>query len=795
MKRIILSILLGLFFLNGFAQQYTVSGTFTTQFKEPMAGVSVVVKGTATGTQTDFEGKYTLTLEQGNYTLIFSYIGYTTIEKQIILNKDLTLDVSLSEEEETLEEVFIQSIRVDADSPITHSNITKEELEKRNLGQDIPYMLNYLPSVVTTSDAGAGVGYTYLRVRGSDGARVNVTLNGIPFNDAESQGTFFVNLPDFTSSVESLQLQRGVGTSTNGSGAFGASLNILTDGVSEDAYGEISNSFGSYNTRKHNVKFSTGLLQDKVEIAGRLSTIQSDGYIDRATSDLKSYFLQASFVDENTLIKVLAFGGREETYQAYFGIDAETLANDRTFNPAGQYTDADGNIQFYDNEVDNYAQDHYQLLWNQRLNENWSTNVSLNYTYGRGYFEQYKEDEDFATYDADPIVVDGEEINTTDLIRRRWLDNDFYAVNANVNYKDSAWDISSGVFYSLYNGDHFGEVLYTEFPIGFDYKDRYYFGTGDKNEFSLFGKVTYRLNDQWSFFGDLQGRFVEYETSGVTSDLVTLDVTENYCFFNPKAGTSFQLNDENQFYFSYGKAHREPRRSDFEEGLFTAEKLDDYELGWRYKSPYVAVNTNLFYMDYKDQLVLSGAIDDVGAPIRTTSGSSYRLGVEIDATINISDQFTVRPNVALSTNKNRDFFFQRDGVLTNLGNTNISYSPEIVAGNSIAYRPINNLQIALLSKYVGEQFLGNIDSEASKLEGYFINDFNVFYELDNIPFVKSIVLSALVNNIFNVEYVSNGYFFTFDDDFSDPGTVTTVEGAGFYPQATTNFLVGATVKF
>ncbi|WP_114491162.1 TonB-dependent receptor [Candidatus Ulvibacter alkanivorans] len=696
---------------------------------------------------------------------------------------------------EALEEVLIKSVRVDADSPITHSNLDKEELEKRNLGQDIPYMLSYLPSVVTTSDAGAGIGYTYIRVRGSDASRVNVTLNGIPFNDAESQGTFFVNLPDFTSSVQNLQLQRGVGTSTNGSGAFGASLNILTDGVSETAYGEISNAVGSYNTRKHNVKFSTGLLNNRIEIAGRLSTIQSDGYIDRASSDLKSYFLHAAYLDRNTLIKALAFGGREETYQAYFGIDAETLANDRTFNPAGMYTDEDGNVKFYDNEVDNYAQDHYQLLWNQRYNNKWSSNVSLNYTYGRGYFEQYKEDEDFETYNFDPIEIGGETINTTDLIRRRWLDNDFYAVNANVNYKDNDVEVSSGAFFSTYSGDHFGEVIWAQFAGGSEIRDRYYFGVGDKNEFTVFTKATWRIDDQWSVFGDLQGRFISYETSGTTSDLITLNVDQSYSFFNPKAGASFQLNEKNQFYASYGRANREPRRSDFEQGIFTAEKLDDIELGWRYASEATNISTNLFYMDYTDQLVLTGAIDDVGAPIRETSGESYRIGLEVDAEIRLSQSFTVRPNIALSSNKNVDFVFQRDGELVNLGNTNISYSPEIVAGNIVEYRPIPNLQFALLSKYVGEQFMGNIDSEVSKLDSYFINDLNIVYELREVPFVDSILLNGLVNNLFNVEYVSNGYFFTFDDDFSEPGTITTIEGAGFYPQATINFLVGATVRF
>lgn len=695
---------------------------------------------------------------------------------------------------ESLEEVLVKAVRVDADSPITHTNVDKEELAKRNLGQDIPTLLNFLPSVVTTSDAGAGIGYTGIRVRGSDATRVNVTINGIPYNDQESQGTFWVDLPDFASSVENLQLQRGVGTSTNGSGAFGASLNVLTDAIAEGPYGELSNSFGSFNTRRHTLKFGTGLLNDHIEISGRLSNIASDGYIDRATSDLKSYFLQAAFTDHNTLIKALVFGGREVTYQSWFGIDAETLATNRTFNPAGMYTDEDGNIQFYDNQVDDYDQDHYQLFWNQRYNNNWSSNVALNYTYGRGFFEEYKEDEDFDFYDFQPIEIGGEVINTTDLVRRRWLDNDFYVINANVNYKDAALDITGGAFYSRYDGDHFWEVIWAQFASDSEIRDRYYFGNGDKREFTVFAKATFKINGQWSVFGDLQERFVTYKTSGLTSDRVPLVVDEKYSFFNPKAGVSFKINDNNQLYASYGRAHREPRRSDFEEGISTPEKLDDFELGWRFSSEKIQLTTNAFYMDYKDQLVLSGALDDVGAPIRTTSGKSYRLGLEVAADIALTKKLKLRPNIALSSNKNVDFITSRDGQLVNLGNTNISFSPSVVAANSIEYSPVKNLQLGFLTKFVGEQYMGNIDSNVSKLDSYFINDLNIIYTLDKVPFVQSVVLTGLVNNIFNVEYVSNGYFFTFDDDFSNPGTITTIEGAGLYPQATINFLLGATIK-
>jgi iron complex outermembrane receptor protein len=423
---------------------------------------------------------------------------------------------------ETLDEVLVKSVRVNATAPITHSNLTKKDLEKRNLGQDIPILLNYLPSVVTTSDAGAGVGYTGIRVRGINAQSTNVTINGIPYNDSESLGTFWVNLGDFASSVESLQLQRGVGTSTNGSGAFGASLNVLTDAVAKEANGEISNSFGSYNTRKHTLKFSTGLLNEHIEIAGRLSNIKSDGYIDRATSDLKSYFLHGSFVDENTLIKLITFGGSELTYQAYNGIDLETLQNDRTFNPSGQYTDQNGNTRFYDNEVDDYKQDHYQFLWNEKLTNNWSTNFAFNYTQGRGFFEQYKEDEDFEDYNLSSIEIGGQTINSTDLIRRRWLDNDFYVANATTNYKNDEINITFGGSISTYKGDHFGEIIWARFASDSEIRDHYYDGTGTKSDFNVFAKATYRLNNKVSLYGDMQVRLVNYKTDGLNSDRVPL---------------------------------------------------------------------------------------------------------------------------------------------------------------------------------------------------------------------------------------------------------------------------------
>ena len=708
---------------------------------------------------------------------------------------------------EKLDEVLVQSVRVDADSPITYSNLSKDEINERNLGQDLPILLNYLPSVVTTSDAGAGVGYTGFRVRGTGNRGINVTINGIPYNDAESLGTFFVNLQDFSSSIQSVQLQRGVGTSTNGAGAFGASLNILTDAATPEAYAEVNASGGSFDTRRANVKFGTGLINDHFTFSGRLSAIKSDGYVDRASSDLKSYYLQGEYRNEKTLLKAVVFGGHEVTYQSWNGIDAQTLATDRTYNPIGFQYDDDGNFEgFYDNQVDDYKQDHVQLHWNQKYGGGWSTQLSLNYTMGRGFFEEYVDSWYYAnvnfssdaTFDFigwEPYEVDGELQTDTDLIRRRWLDNRYYVANLTTNYKSNAIDFDAGVFGSMYSGDHYGEITWARyFAQDEEAGYRYYFGTADKNEFTTFAKATWRINDMWSVFGDLQGRFISYETDGINSDIDEFIIDENYSFFNPKAGLTLTLNEENKIYASYARANREPSRTDFENGNPVPETLNDFELGYRFTKERARVFANLYFMDYRDQLVLTGAIDDVGAPIRQNSGSSYRLGLEVEAGFQLGSKFAITPNLALSTNKNRDFFFQRDGELQNLGNTNISFSPEIVAGNRLDFFPVQNLRLSLLSKYVGEQYLGNIDAESSKLDAYFINDFNVQYDLKNIGFAKRVTLTALVNNIFSEEYVSNGYFFTYDE-VANSGAVTTVEGAGYYPQAKINFLLGATVRF
>ena len=718
-------------------------------------------------------------MKKGIYFLLL--ISFNIYSQQII--------DSLQGTKQVLDEVIVQSVRVKYSSPISHSNISKSEMSSRNLGQDLPVLLNFLPSVVTTSDAGAGIGYTGIRIRGVSPQSTNITINGIPFNDPESHGTFWVNLPDFTSSIESLQVQRGVGTSTNGSGAFGASINILTDAISKNPYAQISNSIGSYNTLKHTVKFSTGQLNDSFELSGRLSKIDSDGYIDRAYSDLKSYFIQGTYNKGNTLIKALTFGGHEKTYQSWDGVSNDQLLENRRQNPLT-----------YENEIDNYKQDHYQLHWNQKLNEKWSTNLGLNYTYGRGYFEQYREADSVDTYGG---IVDsdtdqnGNLTGTTDLIRRRWLDNNFYVLNASTNYNSSNLNLMFNTSYSTYSGDHFGEVIWARnFSKGSSIRDRYYNGNGKKTDFSLFAKGSLILNNAFEFYADFQLRNINYKTTGYTSDLVNMLLDESYSFFNPKFGLSYKLSSQSMVYGSYSRANREPSRSDFESNEnIKPEQLNDFEIGWRFRKDGLRLNINTYYMLYNEQLVLTGELDDVGSPIRTNSGSSYRMGIEAEARIKLSEFFLMNTNVTLSSNKNKQTLSKFDGKIVDFGKTNISFSPDFIASNTIVFSPKDNLDISFLSKYVGKQYMGNIDADNSILDSYFVNDLNLNYKINPNKTFKEIIISGLINNILDKEYVSNGYYYTYDDTWSVPGQTKTMDGAGYYPQATRNFLIGITLKF
>ena len=697
----------------------------------------------------------------------------------------LAFSLSLSAQEsvldslevQNLEEVIVSSVRVKDNIPIAFNNVSKEEISKRNLGQDIPILLNFLPNVVTTSDAGAGIGYTGIRIRGVNSQSTNVTINGIPYNDAESLGTFWVDLPDFSSSVENLQVQRGIGTSVNGSSAFGASINILTDKISQNPYFESANTIGSFNTVKNNFRFSTGLLNETIEFSGRLSKIDSDGYIDRASSDLKSYFLQLSYKKNKTLLKFLNFGGHEITYQAWNGIDLQTLENNRTYNPSGLYYDLNGEERFHENEVDNYKQDHFQFHWTQSFSENLSSNLGLNLTNGKGYYEQYNEN------------------GSEDFITRKWLDNQFYVINYTLNYLNNNNNIIFGSTYSEYDGDHFGETIWSQNSGDIEFTDLFYNGNGLKKDFSNFIKSIYQISNDVSIYADLQLRNIDYQTTGSTSNIDQLVVDKKYSFFNPKAGLNYDINQKNKIYFSLSKAHREPTRSDFENNInIQPEELIDYELGWKYNAEKFLFNSNLYYMGYKNQLVLTGALDDVGSPIRENSGKSYRMGIELESVYKATNKLNISANISLSENKNVDYKTNYNGVITDWGDTDISFSPNIISSAGIQFSTSQDLTLTLLNKFVGNQYMSNTESNISKLSSYSTSDLNILYTIKNSAYFSEIIVTAMINNIFNKEYVSNGYYYTYDDTWSDPNSITTIEGTGYYPQAKRNFLLGLTFK-
>ncbi len=707
----------------------------------------------------------------------------------------------------SLEEVLLTGIRAKEDIPVTFTNLSRQDLAPRNLGQDIPILLNYLPGVVTTSDAGAGIGYTGIRVRGTDATRVNVTINGIPYNDSESQGTFWVNLPDFASSVEAIQLQRGVGTSTNGSAAFGASLNLETDAVQEQAYATLASSLGSFNTIKNTLRFSSGILNEGFTLSGRLSQINSEGYVDRAASNLDAYYFQGTFKDETTLIKALVFGGQEITYQSWYGLDPDTLKNNRRYNPAGEVYDTQGNrIAFYENQVDNYAQEHYQFHWNERLNSKWNIALGLNYTHGSGFYEEYNDlwyDQNISFSGATsfdylqlkPFTIGNTTISDSENISQKWLDNDYYVITLGLNYNTEDTSLNFGGLYSYYVGDHFGDLIWGQSLGEVLPNHRFYENQGIKKEGSFFAKATQTFSEGFTGFIDLQLRSIGYQVSGQIAGPASFSVDDNFVFFNPKAGLTYEVASGQKLYFSYAKAQREPNRTDYENGNPKPEKLDAFELGWRINTPKLQAQTNVYWMEYKDQLVLTGAIDAVGSPIRQNVGKSRRIGIELEFKINLNSNWLWQPNIALSSNQNLDFYFKRDGVLENLGKTQLAYSPNLVGGNAIMYVPSTRFQIGLLSKYVGKQYMGNIDSENSTLSAYFVNDLSAVYTWQPNKWIQEIQWSLLVNNIFNAQYESNGYFYTFDDTWSAPGQVTTVEGAGYYPQAGINFLTGVMLRF
>jgi iron complex outermembrane receptor protein len=793
--------------------QFTLRGKVLSDSKEPLAGALVRIEGSSKGVYTDNYGSYELKkVQAGSNVLEVSFIGFKPWTVELDVKSDQRLfDISLEESVTKLGQVVVKATRAGDNTPMAQSKITFAELEKQNLGQDLPILLQNEVSLVTTSDAGAGIGYTGFRLRGSDASRINVTVNGIPLNDSESQGVFWVNMPDFTSSVESIQIQRGVGTSTNGAGAFGGSVNLETNTLKEKAYAEASTTFGSFNTQKYSLKTGTGLLADHWSIDARASMIKSDGYIDRASSNLRSYYLSGAYYGDKTVVKLIHFSGRETTYQSWWGTPQSRLSGDvDAMNAHAGNNGLDSaqtanlvnsgrtyNFYEYDNEVDNYGQDHYQLHFAQELGSNLTANAALHYTKGNGYYEQFRKDDSFSDYGLSDLIIGVDTITSTDLIRRRWLDNDFYGMTYSFILDREKLDFTFGGAYNIYEGDHFGEIIWSEFANGSDIRDRYYDNVGNKTEFNTYAKLNYQLSDKMQGFADLQVRSVDYSTSGIDNNLAVLAIDTSFTFVNPKAGLTYQISDSLSVFVSVAVGNREPVRNDFidnpRSNQPSHETLLDYELGLHYTGNKYDFNANVYYMDYTNQLVLTGALNDVGSNIRTNVADSYRAGIELKLNYNITKKLNLMTNASFSQNKIKDFTEtvydytkDYDIIENNYTDTDIAFSPNLIAAAGAEYQVLKGLSLMVQTKYVGKQYLDNTSSDAKSIDAYQTVDARLSYAVFPKK-TKSLTVNVLVNNLLNTMYSSNGYTYSYIWG-------NTITENFYYPQAGTNFLVGATLK-
>ncbi len=721
-----------------------------------------------------------------------------------------------------LNEVVVKSTRATNKSGMAFSTVREKEIAKQNLGQDIPFLLNQLPSVVITSDAGAGIGYTGIRIRGSDPTRINVTINGVPYNDSESQGVFWVNMPDFASSVSSIQVQRGVGTSTNGAGAFGGSLNINTLQYHKEPFAETNVSAGSFNTLKTNVVASTGLMKNGFVLDTRLSRIASDGFVDRAFSDLKSFYVSGGYYSKDNFVRLNVFSGKEITYQSWYGIPESLAKGDRVgfdkFIERNGYDQNFANSLWaagrtynwyqYENETDNFQQDHYQLVSSFRIGSKWRFNPTLHYTRGRGYYEQYREGEAYADYGFNNVQVGESVLEETNLIRQKWLDNYFYGGVWSLDYEGNGKLTGSlGGGWNRFVNDHFGEIIWAQYAGTIEKGDRWYENTGEKTDFNLYGKAYYQLSSKLNAYADLQYRTVGIAINGIVDPRMQVNTANTFHFFNPKLGLTYDLNGSSSVYASYAVGNKEPSRQDIVDYLTVntqvcetcvdgvkPENLQDFEAGFKYLTRSTQVILNGYFMNYRDQLVLTGAINNVGEAIRINVPESYRAGVEIQVAQQLGSKLLLNGNLTLSRNKINSFtevIPSYDGVtpdeINRYTNTDISFSPDVIAGGSIQFTPVNNLELALLPKYVGKQNLDNTSSADRAIDAFFVNDFRINYTM-NTAWAKEIGLSLLVNNLFNAEYESNGYTYS----YLYGGKVTE---NFLFPQAGTNFLAAVRLRF
>lgn len=801
---------------NTNSERYAIQGKITNQDGQALSGAKIIIENTYQSVFSNSEGIFKISnMKNGIYILKASFSGYEISSKIITLaGSDQNADFVLVSSAMLIEEIQVAATRADAKTPTTYTNLSKKQIGNANFGQDLPYLLEGTPSTVVTSDAGGGVGYTGIRIRGVDPTRTNVTINGIPVNDGESHGVFWVNMPDFSSSVENIQVQRGVGTSSNGSAAFGASINIKTDQVNKVAYAELDNSYGSFNTLRNTVKAGTGLINNRFTVDARLSRIASDGYVDRGASKLKSFYLSGAWIGKKSLLRANIFSGKENTYQAWYGTPESVINGnvaemnayaDRNYLTPEQRQNLltagrKYNFYQYENETDNYQQDHYQLHFTHTFSTKLNLNVSGHYTKGQGYYEQYRADDKFSTYNFTPVIIGPDTITTTDLIRRRWLDNQFYGGVFSLNYDNlKGLKVTWGGAANVYDGTHFGEVIWARTASTSNIRDHYYDNTSFKTDVNSYLKATYLIK-KLTIYGDLQVRNIDYSFLGidnVSNVIKDVQQTVNYTFFNPKAGVMYDFNEKNNLYGSVSVANREPVRDDFRSSTPDKrpkpETLYNLETGYRRKSNKFFANANFFLMYYKDQLILTGQINDVGGYTRTNAAKSYRAGFELEAGYLITRKLSVTGNVTLSQNKVIEFNEYVDDydnggqALIKHSNTDLAFSPNLIASAGVSYEPIKNLSINLLSKHVGKQFLDNTSNDRRKIDAYYITNLSISYTIKDVVF-KEIQVGVLANNIFNYLYENNGYTFSYIS-----GGQTTTENY-YYPQAGRNFLLRLTLK-
>ncbi len=785
--------------------QLTISGIIIDKKAgTPLSGAHLSSGNNSLSAVSDGNGRFRFDrVKPGVVAFRASFIGFKTFNATMTILHDTTLRIEMEGSALLGDEVNIIATRARDKYPTAYSTVSNKEIRTANLGKDIPYLIQTSPSTVVTSDAGNGVGYSSFNIRGTDLTRINVTINSIPLNDAESQGVWFVDLPDMASSTENIQIQRGVGTSTNGAGAFGASVNFLTSDLHQDPYGELNLSGGSYNTFKSTLRFGTGLMTNRFSVDGRLSYIRSDGYIDRAFSNLKSFYFAGGYYGKNTTVKLITFSGFEHTYQAWEGVPKDSLATNRTYNPAGEYVDKNGNTVYYNNQTDNYQQDHYQLLFSQLLTKNWSFSTALHYTKGKGYYENYQANAAFSDYGLDTVIISNDTISTTNLVNRKMMDNDFYGITFSTNYTlPDKLKATLGGAWNRYYGQHYGKVIWAEYATNGDNDRNWYYNTGLKKDFNIYGKASFQVLKKLNLFADLQYRYVSYKMEGTLDNLRTLDQLHLFNFFNPKGGIFFEPGKHHELYFSVGVANREPSRDNYKDAdpgkEPTYETLYDYELGYTFRIPGFTLAANAYYMAYHNQLVLTGEINNVGEAVMVNVPNSYRQGIEISTAMEFfRKKITWNLTATLSSNKIKDFtqyvdLYTADWIYTgqqstSLGKTNLSFSPAVTAGSVITFNPVPQFSFGLNSKYVGKQYIDNTSNEERSLKAYFVNGLFASYSVKTKLF-EEIGFNVAVNNLLNRKYETNAWVYPYY-----LGN-TYGESNGYFPQAMINFLVGVSIK-